>query len=96
MDMALPPPLTAGWSEGHWPEGMYTVLGMDCNSSLSPFGSNFLSCDCFLTLYTLRECSLESRIGHVPPTSGTPHNEPQTGGGAVSLARTCCHRCTAR
>ena len=37
MDMAPAPPMTKGWSEGLWPEGMCFVLGMDYNFFLISF-----------------------------------------------------------
>ena len=86
-DMDLPPP---GMRAGQGAPGQREcVLFWEwiVTSSLSPFGSAFLSCDYFLAfsfcMCTLRKCSLESCIAHVPPLSGTPYNKPQTGGGAV-------------
>ena len=42
MDMALPPPLTGGWSDSHWSESMYIVFRMDCNSLRTFFGKQLL------------------------------------------------------
>ena len=36
------PPMTEGWSEGHWPEGMHIVLGADYDSFLISFWDRLL------------------------------------------------------
>ena len=41
-DMALPHPMTEGWSDGPWPEGMYIALGMDYNFLLISFWEQLL------------------------------------------------------
>lgn len=79
-DLSLPRP---GPAQGPWPGRVCIVWGVGCNSLLASFWEHLHVLWLPLGLSHTEVMSLRVTLRHVPPSSGTPSEEPPTGGGAA-------------